>query len=154
MRTLKFDRAKSNWVLSTIYGLLSIIYRLSSIVFFLFLSSCNTPEKLLCRTWRLVDAEFDESSFNLTAEQKPKMIQQLRDSCVFTFNKKHTYQLKLPQNNETGVWNFSAHHDTLFTQNDHTGAYSKINVLSKIAFDIDIHARDGSNMKFILTPEK
>ena len=123
-------------------------------LFFVFCSSCNTPEKLLCRTWRLVDAEFDEYAFNLTAEQKPTMIKQLRDSCVFTFNKNHTYQLKLTQNTETGTWNFNAHHDTLYTQNEHTGAACKINVLSKIAFDADIFARDGSRMKFILAPEK
>ena len=61
------------------------------------ITSCNSSEKLLCRNWRLVDVQLDEATINLTKEQKPKMLQQLRDSCRFTFNKDHTYNIKLPQ---------------------------------------------------------
>lgn len=125
---------------------------LSVICCLLSVSSCNTQEKLLCRTWKLVDVEFDEATVNITKEQKPKMIQQLRDSCLFVFSKDHSYSLKLPQQIETGVWNFSKQRDTLYTQNDHTGSAAKINVLSKIALDVDAYARDGTHMKFVLAP--
>ena len=118
----------------------------------LFAVSCKTHEKLLCRTWKLVDADFDEASANLTKIEKPLMIQQLRDSCLFIFNKDHTYSMKLPQRIETGKWSFSKNYDTLYSQNDHTGAASKINVLSKIALDVDVYGRDGTRMKFSLAP--
>lgn len=80
------------------------------------------------------------------------MVQQLRDSCLFIFYKDHTYFSKLPQQTETGVWNFSKNRDTLYTQNNHTGAAAKINVLSEIALDIDAYVRDGTHMKFVLVP--
>lgn len=118
------------------------------------LAACNTPEKLLCRSWRLSDVDFDAATVNLTAEEKPLMVQQLRDSCLFTFNKDNSYLLKLPQNTETGEWRFSSKHDTLFTANEHTGAVSKINVLNKMTLDIDVYSRDGMHMKFILAPLK
>jgi hypothetical protein len=120
----------------------------------LFAAGCHTQEKLLCRTWKLVDAEFDEATVNLTKKEKPLMIQQLRDSCLFVFNKDHTYMLKLPQRIEKGVWNFSKHGETLYTQNDHTGTMSKINVLSEIALDVDAYSRDGTHTKFVLAPVK
>ena len=122
------------------------------LLFVMFVSSCNSSEKLLCRTWRLVDIEFDESSVNISKEQKPDMIKLLKDSCLFTFNKDHSYISKLPQKFENGTWRFSKKCDTLFTQNDHTGSSSKINVLSAIALDMDIHSKDGVNMKFVLAP--
>ena len=118
----------------------------------LLIGSCNSSEKLLCHSWRLVDVQLDEATVNLTKEQKPKMLQQLRDSCRFTFNKDHTYNIKLPQKNEVGVWSFSKNHDTIYSQNDHTGSFSKINVLSETTLDIDVRSRDGSHYKFILTP--
>jgi len=124
----------------------------NGILILLIVSGCNSPKKLLCRQWRLVDAEFDETSVNLTKEQKPLMIKQLRDSCLFTFYKDHSYTSKLPQQTETGRWNFSRKCDTLYTQNDHTGAFSKINVLSKIALDLDVQSKDGVKMKFVLAP--
>lgn len=102
----------------------------------------------------MADVDFDAATVNITAEEKPLMVQQLRDSCLFTFNKDHTYMLKLPQNMETGEWRFSKKHDTLFTANEHTGAISKINLLTKEALDIDVHSRDGLHMKFLLSPVK
>ena len=121
-------------------------------LFAMFVSSCNSSEKLLCRSWRLVDAEFDEASVNVSKEQKPLMIKQLKDSCLFTFNKDHSYITKLPQRIEKGTWSFNKKCDTLFTQNDHTGSSSKINVLSTVALDMDIHSKDGVNLKFVLAP--
>jgi hypothetical protein len=123
-----------------------------ALLFLVLFGGCNTPEKLLCRSWRLVDVEFDESTVNLSKEEKPLLIQQLRDSCLFTFNKNHTYSLKLPQRMEYGSWSFNKDHDTLYAQNDHTGTASKINVLSKIALDVDAYSRDGTHAKYVLAP--
>lgn len=116
------------------------------------LTGCNTPEKLLCRNWRLVDVEFNENEYQLTAEQKPQMIQQLRDSCLFVFNKNHTYSFKLPQRIETGVWEFSRKKDTIYTRMEHGGSTSKINVLSKIALDVDSYTGNAGKIHYVLAP--
>ncbi len=125
---------------------------LVGIFFFMFLSGCNTPEKLLCRNWRLVDVEFNENEYQLTLEQKPQMIQQLRDSCLFVFNKNHTYSFKLPQRIETGVWELSRKKDTIYTRMEHGGSASKINVLSKIALDVDSYTGNAGKIHYVLAP--
>lgn len=125
---------------------------LVGIFFFMFLSGCNTPEKLLCRNWRLVDVEFNENEYQLTLEQKPQMIQQLRDSCLFVFNKNHTYSFKLPQRIETGIWELSRKKDTIYTRMEHGGSASKINVLSKIALDVDSYTGNAGKIHYVLAP--
>lgn len=125
---------------------------LVGIFFFMFLSGCNTPEKLLCRNWRLVDVEFNENEYQLTLEQKPQMIQQLRDSCLFVFNKNHTYSFKLLQRIETGVWEFSRKKDTIYTRMEHGGSAAKVNVLSKIALDVDSYTGNASKVHYMLAP--
>ncbi|HLP21878.1 MAG TPA: hypothetical protein VK174_16305 [Chitinophagales bacterium] len=123
-----------------------------AIALVVFVASCNTPEKLLCRSWRLVDVEFNEHDVNLSTADKPEMVKQLRDSCLFVFNKDHTYSMKLPQRTETGVWNFSSKKDTIYSQTEHSGTASKINVLSKIALDVESYSKDGVKMRFVLAP--
>lgn len=125
-----------------------------AVLLLLLIAGCNTPKKILCRTWKLTDVEFDEKAVDLTAEQKPLLIQQLKDSCLFVFNKDHTYRLKLPQNNEAGTWSFSKKKDTIFTQNNHVGAINKINVLSKTLLDVNTYSKDGVNSRFILAPSE
>ncbi len=121
-------------------------------VLILLVASCNTTEKLLCRTWRVVDVDFDEASVDVSKLDKPQLVQQFKDSCVFSLSKEHTYSIKLPQRTETGVWSLSKSKDTIFSQNEHAGTVSKINVLSDIALDIDAYSSDGVRMKFVFAP--
>lgn len=114
--------------------------------------ACNTPEKLLVRQWKLVDVEFNEKEYNITLAEKPEMVKQLRDSCLFVFYKDHTYSFKLPQRTEVGTWEFSRGKDTIFTKTEHGGAASKVNVLSKIALDVNSHAGNASMIHYVLAP--
>ena len=118
----------------------------------LVLQACNTPEKLLVRQWKLIDVEFNEKEYNITLADKPEMVKQLRDSCLFVFYKDHTYSFKLPQRTEVGTWEFSRSKDTIFTKTEHGGAASKVNVLSKIALDVDSYAGNASKIHYVLAP--
>lgn len=118
----------------------------------LFLGACNTPEKLLCRTWKPSDIDFDETKLYYDRGMKNDIIAQLKDTMLFTFNKDHTYSLRLPDRTEQGTWRFSARHDTLFTNYEHGGSSSKINSLTKEFLNAESVDANGISMKFILVP--
>ena len=119
---------------------------------FLCLASCNTPEKMLCRTWRVIDVDFDAQAMNVSLQDKPLIVRNLKDSTMIVFRTNHTYTATFPQKHEQGLWNFNAHKDSLYTRNSDAGAACKINVLSKIALDLDINGSDGSKFKFVMAP--
>lgn len=125
---------------------------LFALVFMLFLGACNTPEKLLCRTWKATDIDFDETKLYYDKGMKDEIVTQLKDTMLFTFSKDHTYWLRLPDRTEQGTWRFSAKHDTLFTNYEHGGSASKINSLTKEFLNAESHDANGMSMKFILVP--
>ena len=113
------------------------------------LVACNTPEKMLCRSWHAQDVDFDETKLYYDRDLKGKIIQQLKDSMEVTFNKDHTYRLKLPDRYEVGTWRFNATKDTLFTNAEHSGAASKINSLNKQFLNVETMDKNDMYMKLI-----
>jgi hypothetical protein len=116
------------------------------------LTSCNTPEKLLCRSWRPTFIDFDEAKLNYDRSMKEEIVAQLKDTVLLTFNKDHTYRLRLPDRTESGNWRFSAKHDTIYTNYEHSGAASKVNSLTKEFLNLESLDKNGMEMKFIFKP--
>ena len=114
--------------------------------------SCNTPEKLLCKSWQPTFVDFNEAQLYYDQGMKADIIAQLKDTLLFTFNKDHTYSVRMPDRIERGTWRFSANHDTLFTNNENSGAYSKVNSLTKEFLNVETFDKNGLEMKFILKP--
>lgn len=121
-------------------------------VVLLCMASCNTPEKLLCRSWRPTYVDFDEAKLYYDPAIKADIVAQLKDTLLFVFNKDHTYSVRMPDRVERGTWRFSAKHDTIFTNNENSGAYSKVNSLTKEFLNVETHDKNGMEMKFILKP--
>lgn len=115
------------------------------------MAACNTPEKMLCRKWTLTDVDFNEKELGYTAEQKPEMVKQMRDSCLFNFKKDHTYSARLIAGTDTGRWRFSKNGDTLYTQTGLVSSFSKINTLNKNTLDIMAYPGNSSPIKLVLT---
>jgi hypothetical protein len=118
------------------------------------LSGCNSSEKLLCHSWKLADIEFDESAFNLTKDQKPAMVKQLRDSCLFNLKKDHTYWARLTETTDTGTWQFNAAKDTLYTKVNGRTTASKVNTLTATNLNLFATDQSGTVIKFYLVPVK
>lgn len=127
---------------------------LFSFILLLMLASCSTPEKLLCRTWRPTDIDFDETQLSYDPSMKGEIIQQLKDTLVLTFHKDHTYRLQLPDRAERGTWRFNDTNDTLYTNNENSGGLTKINSLTKEFLNVESHDKNGMDMKFIFQPVK
>lgn len=123
-----------------------------AVVLVVFFGACNTPEKLLSRTWKASDIDFDETKLYYDLTMKRQLVSELKDTMLFVFNKDHTYKLQLPDRVELGTWRFNAGKDTLFTNNENGGAASKINSLTKEFLNIESVDRNGMHMKFILVP--
>lgn len=122
------------------------------IIVFSLLPSCNAPEKLLCRTWQPTFVDFDETQLSYDPSMKADIVTQLKDTLRFTFNKDHTYSVRMSGRTERGTWRFSAKHDTLYTNNENSGAYSKVNSLTKEFLNVETFDKNGMEMKFILKP--
>ncbi len=127
---------------------------LLSILLLLTFGSCNTPEKLLCRTWHPIDIDFDETKLYYDRSMKGEIIQQLKDTMLLTFNKDHTYRLQLPDRAERGTWRFNAAKDTLYTNYENGGGMTKINSLTKEFLNVETHDKNEMGMKFIFQPKK
>lgn len=133
--------------MNRIYAVISLL----SVMMFC-IASCNTPEKLLCRSWRPSYVDFDETKLYYDPAMKADIVAQLKDTLLFVFNKDHTYSVRMPDRLERGTWRFSAKHDTIYTNNENSGAYSKVNSLTKEFLNVETHDKNGMEMKFILKP--
>jgi hypothetical protein len=116
------------------------------------IASCNTPEKLLCRTWQPTFVDFDETKLYYDPGMKADIVAQLKDTLLFVFNKDHTYSVRMPDRMERGTWRFSPKYDTIYTNYENSGAFSKVNSLTKEFLNVETYDKNGMEMKFILKP--
>lgn len=116
------------------------------------IASCNTPEKFLCRTWQPTFVDFDETKLYYDPAMKTEIVAQLKDTLLFVFNKDHTYSVRMPDRTERGTWRFSPKCDTIYTNYENSGAFSKVNSLTKEFLNVETFDKNGMEMKFILKP--
>jgi hypothetical protein len=115
------------------------------------LAGCNPTEKLLIRTWKLQDVDFNVADFNLTPAEKPLMVQQMRDSCLFDFKKDHTYSARLTGITDTGTWKLNKAGDSIYTKVGLRLTAAKIKVLNENRFEVDVPSGNNA-IKFVLVP--
>ena len=72
------------------------------------LAACNSPEKLICRTWKIEKADFDEAHSSLSADQRKSVSEQLTHSTLFTFKKDSAYVVLTKEGETAGKWKFTA----------------------------------------------
>lgn len=113
---------------------------------------CNSPKKMLCRSWDVVYIDFDAKQLGITPQMKGVMVKQYEDSANFTFDRKGNYYLQVPEARDTGTWALNRKADSLYAN---AGTYkftSKILSLTKDTLSLDSKTNDGVNIKFVCRP--
>lgn len=113
---------------------------------------CNTPKKMLCRTWDVVYMDFDAKQVGITPQMKGIMVKQYEDSANFTFIKDGSYYLQVPEARDTGTWTLSRKADSLYADAGTYKFVSKIARLNKDTLSLDTKTSDGLHIKFMCKP--
>lgn len=113
---------------------------------------CNTPKKMLCRTWDVVYMDFDAKQLSLADGMKGQLVKQYQDSTFFTFEKNGKLYLQVPEARDTGTWALSRKADSLYANATNYTFTSKVLALTKDSLSLDSKTRDGVKVKFICTP--
>ncbi|MDB5282267.1 MAG: hypothetical protein JWO06_1342, partial [Bacteroidota bacterium] len=93
------------------------------------LSSSNSPEKLICKTWKVEKITFDEKPGLFTAEQRQGIADQLIKNATFSFQKNGTYTVTTNDINTSGSWFFVPGKKGFHTESDGIKADFKIQQL-------------------------
>lgn len=121
-------------------------------IFMLTTIGCNTPKKMLCRTWDVVYMNFDARQMDLAPGMKGILIKQYEDSASFTFAKDGSYYLQVPEARDTGTWALSRKADSLYASARTYKFASKILLLTKDTLSIDTKTNDGLSISFVCKP--
>lgn len=113
---------------------------------------CNTPKKMLCRTWDVVYMDFDAKQLSLAEGMKGQLVKQYQDSTFFTFEKNGKLYLQVPEARDTGTWALSRKADSLYANATNYTFTSKVLKLTADSLSLDSKTRDGINVKFVCTP--
>lgn len=114
--------------------------------------SCNTPKKMLCRTWDVVQMDFDASRLSLAAGMKERLIKQYEDSARFAFTKEGIYTVIVPEMRDTGTWELSKKGDSLYAKAPLYGMVAKIKALTKDSLNLDSKTTEGISINFVCKP--
>ncbi len=120
-------------------------------VFILLLSGCSTPEKLICRTWKVDKVDFNapKSEFEAKIQQSIKqMVPDLR----FTFKHDSTYVGGKEGTPTTGRWWFINKKKAIVMTSEEQQTNGKIITLNKTSLVIDNTGPQGNEIKFVLSP--
>lgn len=113
---------------------------------------CNSPKKMLCRTWDVVHIDFDAKQLGITPQMKGVMVKQYEDSANFTFDKKGNYYLQVPEARDTGTWVLSHKADSLYANARTYKFTSKILKLNSDTLSLDTKTNDGVRISFLCRP--
>ena len=113
---------------------------------------CNSPKKMLCRTWDVVYVDFDTKQMTIPPQMKGVLIKQYEDSAQFTFEKNGAYYLQVPEARDTGTWALSRKADSLYANAKTYQLTSKILKLNKDTLSLDARNNDGLRISFVCKP--
>jgi hypothetical protein len=117
----------------------------------LLLNSCSTPEKLICRTWKVDKVDFNEPK-NEFESKIQQSIKQMVPDLRFTFKRDSTYIGGKEGTPLTGTWWFTNKKRGIVMTSAEQKTDGKIITLSKTSLVIDNTGPQGNEIKFVLSP--
>ena len=115
------------------------------------LSGCTSPEKLLCRTWKVDSVDFNQPKSEFEAKIQ-KSVKDMIPELVFSFRRDSTYTGGKKDEPLTGKWWFTDKKKGLVLTNAQQQTNGKIITLSKSKLVMDNTGPLGNDIKFTLSP--
>jgi hypothetical protein len=119
----------------------------------LMLASCNSTQKLLCKTWKVDDVDFGNGGKVGGAIQK--QIKQQLTTFKLSFKKDGTYIIDRVDSSVVGKWSFSDDKKMVHTKSSIGNTDEKLLVLSKTKLVFEASNPEKKNsMTFTCSPVK
>lgn len=115
------------------------------------LSGCTSPEKLLCRAWKVDAVDFSPPKSDFEARIQ-KSVKDMVPSLAFTFRRDSTYTGGNKAEPTTGKWWFTDKKRSLVLTNAQEQTNSKIITLSKTKLVMNNTGPQGNAIKFTMSP--
>ncbi|HLP21879.1 MAG TPA: hypothetical protein VK174_16310 [Chitinophagales bacterium] len=118
--------------------------KLSFLFVLCWLASCTSPQKMLCRTWKVDEVYFGENNSGMAPAMQEAIANSLKSTVTFTFMPDSSYKIVSKGEVTTSKWWFSKDKKTIFAV-DPSGqtVESKIEGLKARYFKINFPANNG-----------
>jgi len=115
------------------------------------LSGCTSPEKLLCRSWKVDNVDFSPPKSDFEARIQ-KSVKDMIPSLSFTFKRDSTYTGGNKAEPTTGKWWFTDNKKSLVLTNAQEQTNSKIITLTQKKLIMNNTGPQGNAIKFTMSP--